>query len=146
MMKRFLLVTALAAMTAPVLARAEVGVSVEVGHPGFYGRIDIGGFPPPPLIFPEPVIINHVHVVGPPVYLHVPPGHAKDWAKHCAHYGACGQRVFFVQDRWYDDVYVPAYQKRHGGGHGEGHGGHGEGGHGNNHGEGHGKGHGHQGH
>jgi hypothetical protein len=136
-MKRFLLVTALVAVTASALARAEVGVSIEVGHPGFYGRIDIGGFPEPRLVFPEPVIIDHVHVVaGPPVYLHVPPGHAKDWGKHCAKYDACGHRVFFVQDGWYDEVYVPAYQKRHGGG-GEGHGKN----HGGGHGKGHGKGH-----
>jgi hypothetical protein len=132
-MKRFLLAAALAAITAPALAGAEVGVSIEVGHPGFYGRIEIGGFPEPRLVFPEPVIIHRVQVVGPPIYLHVPPGHAKDWAKHCAQYDACGHPVYFVQDGWYDDVYVPEYQKRHGGG---------GGGHGKNHGGGHGKGHG----
>lgn len=131
-LKRFLLGAALAAaMNAPALA--GVDVSVAVGAPGFYGRIDIGGFPPPPLIFPEPVIIDHVHVVGPPLYLRVPAGQAKDWGKHCHQYDACGHRVYFVQDSWYDDVYVPAYRKQHGG-HGEGHG--------KNHGEGHGKGHG----
>ena len=93
-MKRFLLAAAFAAITAPAPAGAEAGVSVEVGSPGFYGRIDIGGFPEPRLIFPEPVIIDHVHVVGPPIYLHVPPGHAKDWGKHCRHYDACGHRVY----------------------------------------------------
>lgn len=133
-MKRFVLALALAAITGPALA--EAGVSIEVGHPGFYGRVDIGGFPEPRLIFPEPVIIHHVHVVGPPIYLHVPPGHAKNWAKHCGKYDACGHRVYFVQDSWYDEVYVPAYQKRHGGG-GEGHGKN----HGGGHGKGHGKGH-----
>ena len=130
-MKRFLLVAALAAMTAPTPAAGEVGVSIEVGHPGFYGRIDIGGFPEPRLIFPEPVIIHRVLFAGPPIYLRVPPGHAKDWGKHCGKYDACGHRVYFVQDGWYNDVYVPTYQKRHGGGHG-----------GKNHGGGHGKGHG----
>ena len=130
-MKRFLLATAFAALAAPALA--EVGVSVTVGQPGFYGRIEIGGFPTPRLIFPEPVIIEHVHVAAPPLYLHVPPGHAKDWAKHCHQYDACGHRVYFVQDSWYNEVYVPTYRKSHGG-HGEGHG--------KSHGEGHGKGHG----
>ena len=120
-MKRFLLAAALAAITALAL-RAEAGVSIEVGHPGFYGRIDIGGFPQPRLIFPDPVIIDHVHVGGPPVYLHVPPGHAKDWGKHCRQYDACGHRVYFVHDSWYNEVYVPTYQERHGKGNkGKGH-------------------------
>ena len=130
-MKRFLLAAALAAITAP--APADAGVSVEVGAPGFHGRIDIGGFPTPRLVFPEPVIIHRVRFMGPPIYLHVPPGHAKDWGKHCAKYDACGRRVYFVENRWYDNVYVPAYRKRHwspgdgrgkshGGGHGKGHG------------------------
>ena len=117
----------------PNTQHSNANAQIEVGHPGFYGRIEIGGFPEPRLIFPEPVIIDRVRVVEPPIYLHVPPGHAKDWGKHCAKYDACGHRVFFVQDGWYDEVYVPAYQKRHGGG-------------GKNHGEGHGKGHGHKGH
>jgi len=68
------------------------------------------------------------------VYLHVPPGHAKNWAKHCHAYGACGQRVFFVQDAWYNDVYVPTWRERHGG---KNHGG------GKGHGNGNGKGHKH---
>ena len=34
-------------------------------------------------------------VVVQPIYLHVPPGHAKNWRKHCAHYNACGQPVYF---------------------------------------------------
>ena len=35
-----------------------------------------------------------------PVYLYVPPGHQKNWAKHCAHYNACGQPVYFVKESW----------------------------------------------
>jgi len=27
----------------------------------------------------------------PPVYLHVPPGHAKNWRKHCREYNACNR-------------------------------------------------------
>jgi hypothetical protein len=130
-----------AALVAAVATPAAAGVSISVGEPGFYGHIEIGGFPPPPLIFPHPVIIEHVRVPGPPVYLHVPPGHAKHWDKHCHEYHACGQRVYFVQDTWYRDVYVPQYHERHYGGreHHEG-----EHGNGNEHGQGHGNsGHGH---
>src|SRR3990172_3599287 len=116
-MKRFLIAAALAATAAPAFA-ADVGVSVTVGQPGFYGHIDIGDYPRPVLIYPEPVIIQPVApgVVLQPVYIHVPPGHAKHWASHCHAYNACGRRVFFVQDSWYNDVYIPHYQRKHGGG------------------------------
>jgi hypothetical protein len=137
-MKRFWMAAALAALVSPALD-ANAGVSIEVGQPGFYGRIEIGGFPAPRLVFPEPVIVVPVPVPPPPIYLHVPPGHAKDWKKHCHHYDACGQRVFFVQDAWYDDVYVPTYRERHGKGKAAGGPGNGQG----NGNKGHGKGKGH---
>jgi hypothetical protein len=124
-MNRLLIVAALAAATVPALA-ANVGVSVNVGQPGFYGRIDIGDFPPPRLLYPEPVIVQPVPVgvVRQPIYLHVPPGHAKDWRKHCRKYNACGQPVYFVQEDWYNNVYVPRYRdgKRDGKGHDKKHG------------------------
>ena len=109
-MKRFLVAAAVAAASAPALA-ADVGVSVTIGQPGFYGRIDIGSFPQPVVIYPEPIVIHPV--VGPvprPIYLRVPPGHARDWRKHCAKYQACGQPVYFVQETWYQDVYLPRYR------------------------------------
>ena len=99
------------------MAEAQVGVSVTVGEPGFYGRIDIGDMPQPRLIYPQPVVIEG-RPTGRPLYLHVPPGHAKHWSKHCAAYNACGQPVYFVQDDWYQSVYVPTYREKHGGGHG----------------------------
>lgn len=122
-MKHFLIVVALAATTAPASA-ADVGVSISVGQPGFYGQIDIGNYPRPVLIYPEPVIIELVRpgIVLQPVYMRVPPGHARQWARYCHQYDACGRRVFFVQDRWYKDVYVPQYRRMHGGGGGEPHG------------------------
>jgi hypothetical protein len=112
-MQRFLFIALLAA--TPAIA-ADVGVSVSVGQPGFYGRIDIGNAPPPVLIYPQPVVIQPVRVVQPvavpvqPIYLHVPPGHAKKWGKHCHKYDACSRPVYFVKDDWYNTVYVPHYQ------------------------------------
>lgn len=147
-MKRFLLAAALAATAIPAFA-VGVGVSISVGEPGFYGRIDIGNFPQPRFIYPQPVLIQpaSVGIIVPPLYLHVPPGHAKHWSKHCHEYNACGQPVYFVDDAWYNDVYVPHYREHRGGWdkpHGEGRGqggGHGRGeGHGDN--KGRGKGHG----
>jgi hypothetical protein len=69
-----------------------------------------------------------------PVYLWVPPGHRKNWRKHCREYGACGVPVLFVDHRWYDDhVHPRGKDKRkgrddddrgddRGKGHGKGHG------------------------
>jgi hypothetical protein len=125
-MKRFVLAALLTASASAAFA-TDVGVSISVGQPGFYGQIDIGRAPPPVLVYPQPVVIQPVRVVQPvpvqPLYLHVPPGHAKDWGKHCKKYDACSRPVYFVKDDWYNNVYVPHYQEEHGGkGNGKGHG------------------------
>lgn len=115
-MKRILLASAVLAGTALLsmpAAAADVGVSISVGQPGFYGHLDIGGFPPPPVVYAQPVIVAPPMVQGPPVYLHVPPGHMKHWDRHCHEYNACGQRVFFVRDGWYQNEYVPRYREMH---------------------------------
>ncbi|MBI3380573.1 MAG: hypothetical protein HY019_01075 [Aquabacterium sp.] len=77
----------------------NVGVSVSVAQPGFYGRVDIGD-QQPTLIYPQPVIIQQVPVAvhQRPIYMRVPPGHSKNWARYCAQYRACGQPVYFVRD------------------------------------------------
>ncbi len=113
-MKLFLIATAIAAatVTTPSLA-ADVGVSISVGQPGFYGRLDIGDFPRPQVIYSQPVVIEQVPMDRPPIYLRVPPGHQKHWKKHCREYNACGERVFFVQDNWYSHEYAPRYQEQH---------------------------------
>lgn len=114
-MKHFLLAVAIAAATVtttPALA-ADVGVSVSIGQPGFYGQLDIGDYPQPRVIYRRPIIVERVQMDRPPIYLRVPPGHAKNWRKHCREYNACGERVFFVQNNWYNREYVPRYQERH---------------------------------
>ena len=113
-MKRFLIAAAIAVtVTTPALA-ADVGVSISIGQPGFYGRLDIGDFPPPQLIYPQPVIITPGVPVGrPPLYLHVPPGHSKKWSRYCREYNACGEPVYFVHGDWYEREYVPRYQEKH---------------------------------
>jgi len=103
-----------ATLITPALA-ADVGVSVSIGQPGFYGRIDIGDYPypHPQVIYSQPRIIERVYTEREPVYLRVPPGHRKNWGKHCRQYNACGDRVYFVQDSWYEREYVPHYQEYH---------------------------------
>lgn len=111
MTKTLCLGLALAGATLPAAAGTDVGVSIGVSQPGFYGRIDIGGVAVPPvLVYPQPVLIApppRAVPVPQPLYLYVPPGHAKNWGKHCKHYGACGQPVYFVQEDWYRRYYGP---------------------------------------
>lgn len=112
-MKRLLFAAALTVATAAALA-ADVDVSVSIGQPGFYGQIDIGGYPPPQVIYREPRMIHRVPAARQPVYLHVPPGHSKNWRKHCHRYNACNERVYFVKNNWYEREYSPRYQERAG--------------------------------
>lgn len=116
---------ALALAALPALAQTSVGVSIGIHQPGVYGRIDIGNFPPPPVIYPQPVVIapTPVAVYQRPVYLYVPPGHQKDWRKHCHRYAACGQPVYFVQEQWV----VERWDERRGRGRGDDHPGRGHG-------------------
>ncbi len=42
-----------------------------------------------------------------PVYLHVPPDHAKNWKKYCSQYKACDKPVYFVKSAEYEPGYEP---------------------------------------
>ncbi len=102
----------------------EPVINVSVGGeiaPGVYGRVDFGNAPPPPVVYSQPVVIAQPvrHVVMQPVYLHVPPGHAKNWSKHCHRYDACARPVYFVKSSEYEP------REGKGRGHGRGHGKHG---------------------
>ena len=109
------LVLAAVLLSAATAAVAQVGVSVTVGQPGFYGRLDIGDYPAPQLIYAQPVIVQRPQYYSArPIYLRVPPGHAKNWSKHCRRYNACNQEVYFVQDSWYNNQYAPRYRQQHG--------------------------------
>jgi hypothetical protein len=155
-MKSMIFGAALLAAAFPALAQ---NVSVSVGQPGFYGRIDIGGYGPPPVVYAQPIIVQpQPRYAVAPVYLRVPEGHRRHWSRWCGRYGACGQRVFFVRDDWYANTYAPRMREQHGyhdrgpreyrefrephgrdgWEHGRGHGND----HGNGHGNGHGRGHG----
>ena len=86
---------------------ANVVISGEI-KPGVYGRIELGNAPPPPVLYAKPVVIVHEQRPTPykPVYLHVPPGHAKHWDKHCHKYNACNRPVYFVKSAEHE----PGYQ------------------------------------
>jgi len=133
-MNRSLCALLLGAFALPTFA-ADVGVSISVGQPGFYGQIDIGNIPRPPVVYAQPVVIapSPAYVSAQPIYLHVPPGHEKHWDKHCGEYHACGRPVYFVRDEWYNNEYAPNHR----------HGADGDSGHGHGHHKDHGNGHGH---
>ena len=139
-MKKVLCAVAIVAAVAPAMA-ADVGVSVSISQPGVYGRIDIGSFPQPAVVVAQPVLVQpapRVVVAQPvapvqPVYMWVPPGHRKHWAKHCGEYNACGVPVYFVRDDWYQQNVMRGRHhddddgdRGHGHEHGHGHGKHGD--------------------
>jgi hypothetical protein len=118
----------------------DVGVSVSVSQPGFYGQVNIGNAPPP-LIYAQPVVIVQPRqpVRQAPLYLRVPPGHEKHWSKHCGEYRACGRPVYFVRYDEHDrDRYNQEYERGRGHDHDEGRG-YDEHDHGHGHGKAHGR-------
>jgi len=110
---RFLGLPALALSAGMSLADAQVSVNATITGevvPGVYGRVVIGNRPPPPVVYAQPVVVQPAPVVvgAPPVeplYLHVPPGHAKHWRKHCHEYHACDRPVYFVKSAEYEPGY-----------------------------------------
>jgi hypothetical protein len=102
-MKRFLFLGLIA--LAGTAAHAEVGVSVNIGEPGFFGQINIGSEPPPAVIMERPVVIEHAPPGVAPIYLRVPAGYEKHWRDHCREYHACDRPVYFVREDWYQNRY-----------------------------------------
>lgn len=88
----------------------SLGIGGEVA-PGVYGRVGIDNSRYPSVIFADPVVVARPVRYAPPVYLHVPPGHARRWSQYCGGYGACGTPVYFVRSpeyRGFDTHYIPA--------------------------------------
>ncbi len=114
-MKRFLITVAIAlASFSTTGSAADVGVSLSIGQPGFYGQLNIGDYPQPRVIYAQPMVIDRgVSRNRAPIYLRVPPYQSKHWNKYCHKYNACHERVLFVHDDWYRNEYVPRYQERH---------------------------------
>ncbi len=106
-MNKFAALLIVAGAAASASAGTNVGVSIDINQPGVYGRINIGNVAPPMVVYPQPVIIAPapMAVQQQPIYLYVPPGHQKNWARHCARYNACGQPVYFVQEKWVKERY-----------------------------------------
>lgn len=114
-MRKFLLsACSLLLLQAAGAHAGDLGINVVLSGevaPGVYGQVELGNRPPPTVVYATPMIIkaDPRYARAVPVYLHVPPGHAKHWDKHCAEYNACGRKVYFVKSQEYE----PEYQREH---------------------------------
>jgi hypothetical protein len=115
------LLSVLAFGTVVPLAQAQnVSISATITGeivPGVYGHVVLGNRPPPPVVYAQPVVAVPVVVAQSapmePIYLHVPPGHAKNWRKHCHEYNACNRPVYFVRSAEYEPGYRPDRRQEH---------------------------------
>lgn len=106
---------AICALT-PTFAATNVGISIGIHQPGVYGRIDIGNEPSPEVVYAEPIIIAPAPMASRrrPIYLYVPPNHQRHWERYCDKYRACGQPVYFVQDKWVRERYQQEHEHERG--------------------------------
>ena len=113
-MKSLVLISLALVAAAPAHAGTSVGVSIGIQQPGVYGRIDIGSYPQPELVYAEPMLIapSRVARYQQPIYLYVPDVYQRDWGRYCGRYSACGQPVYFVQERWVRERYEQEHQGR----------------------------------
>src|SRR6516165_1264706 len=116
-MMRFLVLPALCAAAMPLAQAQNVSFNATISGqvvPGVYGQVAIGNGPAPPVVYAQPVIAQPAPVIVgavpiEPIYLHVPPGHAKNWPKHCHEYNACERPVYFIKSAEYE----PGYRHGH---------------------------------
>ncbi len=104
----------LALQTIPSAHAGDLGINVILSgeiKPGVYGQVQIGNAPRPAVVYERPrvIVVDKRYVHEEPIYLHVPPGHAKHWNKHCREYNACERRVYFVRS----EEYEPNYRREH---------------------------------
>jgi hypothetical protein len=87
-----------AAAQSPQAAWRNVDTGAPL-KPGRYGRIEVRGSTPPPVVHANPVVAERSDGPGAhePVYLYVPPGHLRRWGIHCAKWQACDRPVYFVR-------------------------------------------------
>jgi hypothetical protein len=121
-MKYFLpWVATLACVVSAAPVDAQVGVSIQIGQPSYYGRIDLGNngtydnyYPAPQVYYPQPIMIQRPiwgEAYPQPIYLRVPLVQAEQWRRYCGTYNACTRPVYFVRDDWYRNVYAPRYRQ-----------------------------------
>lgn len=111
-MKKLIAAFALVSAAVAAPAFADVGISIRIGEPGFYGQLDIGGYQPR-VIYTRPVVVERRYRNAAPIYVRVPVGQERNWKRYCGRYNACSRPVYFVRDDWYRNDYAPRYRKAH---------------------------------
>ncbi len=103
-----LALTSLSARAGTPIINLNVGGEIS---PGVYGQVQFGNAPPPEVINAQPMVVvpQQPGVVVQPLYLHVPPNHAKHWSRYCHRYNACNRPVYFVKE----GRYQPNYHDHH---------------------------------
>ena len=116
-MKQIVVLALVLSAAASVFARPNVDVSIGIGQPGVYGRIDIGNYPAPAVVYPQPLVVapTPVAVYRQPIYVYVPVPYQQNWGRYCGRYGACGQPVYFVHEQWVQERYRVEHEGEHGG-------------------------------
>lgn len=119
-MRKYLMTLSAALMlqAAPQSFAGDLGINVLLAgeiHPGVYGQVQLGNAPRPVLVYDQPrvVVVDRRYARYEPIYLHVPPGHARHWSKHCREYHACERRVYFVRSEEYEPHYHRHEPPRH---------------------------------
>src|SRR5882757_3373642 len=105
-------------LAAPLTRAGDLNIGLTITGeitPGVYGRVDLTNRPAPQLVYAQPVVIEEPPAAMrvEPIYLHVPPGDAKDWRKHCHEYHACNRPVYFVRSAEYEPGYRPGKDRGH---------------------------------
>jgi len=114
-MKQLTLLLILAVMYAGTTYADGVGVTIRLGHPNFFGEIELGNTVAPRVVRENPILIQRSRhgMRMAPIYLRVPPNQIRNWRRYCVRYNACSRPVYFVRDDWYQNEYVPQYRERH---------------------------------
>ena len=112
---KILAILTFVAAALPAHAVTNIGVSIGINAPGQYGRIDINNYPQPVLVMQQPIIYAPAPqaIYQRPIYLYVPATHRANWGRYCGNYRACGQPVYFVQERWVHDEYRREHDRHH---------------------------------
>ena len=111
MRKILLTMTTLLLLPNSTVFAGDLGINVILAgelQPGLYGQVEIGNAPRPAVVYEQPrvIVVEKRYARAQPIYLHVPPGHAKHWDKHCSEYHACNRPVYFVRSEEYEPGYV----------------------------------------
>ena len=115
MRKYLLFLTGLIALhTVPSASASDLDLNVILSgevRPGVYGQVQLGNAPRPAVVYERPrvVVVDRHYEHEAPIYLHVPPSHARHWDRHCHDYHSCGRRVYFVRSQEYEPAYVEVH-------------------------------------